>query len=242
MSKSSERFTIEWEIYKKKNNYKSVEQIIEQVKSQKLYYREQISRFKSGKIQLGKDDIQIFSQLFGIREEYLAGIDDSRTIDDYFIFQQNRKGIFTGLHQILVALGYADTYMENDDYNPTFPQNTYAFLESLKESLSEKNTALVCDVNADTYVSISTQQYELFLNDIVDYITFKLNKLFTNAAPMPSVILEDDSTLLHPSTTIKLKDGTSLTCNIEYIPNAQYDKNSLEQAFSYTEHYPSEIS
>lgn len=57
---------------------------------------------------------------------------------------------------------------------------------------------------------------------------------------MPSVILENDSTLLHPSTTIKLKDGTSLTCNIEYIPNAQYDKNSLEQAFSYTEHYPSE--
>ena len=46
------------------------------------------------------------------------------------------------------------------------------------------------------------------------------------------VILEDGSTLSHPSTTIELKDGSSIKCNIKYIPNAEYDNNSLQDAIS----------
>lgn len=225
MSKSSERFSTEWENYKKEHNNISVEAIIKQLKSQKLYYRERFSKFKNGTAKLDNEDLAIFSSLFNIRQEYLAGIDDYRTNEDYYAARQREKGLFSGIHQILVALGYADTHMEDDDYNPTFPQNTYAFLESLKDSLSENNVSLICDVNADTYVSIPTSYYEQLLTDVVDYMVFKLDKLFTNASPMPTVVMEDDSTLLHPSTSIKLKDGSSITCRIQYTPNSEYCKS-----------------
>jgi hypothetical protein len=55
---------------------------------------------------------------------------------------------------------------------------------------------------------------------------------------MPTVVMEDDSTLLHPSTSIKLKDGSSITCSIQYTPNSEYDNTSFQRAFSITEHKP----
>ena len=240
MSKSSERFSTEWEKYKKEHNNISVESIIDQLKPQKQYYRERFSKFKNGSVKLNNEDLTIFSELFNIRQEYLAGIDDYRTNEDFWVARQREKGLFSGIHQILVALGYADTHMEEDDYNPTFPQNTYAFLESLKDSLDENNVSLICDVNADTYISIPTSYYEQMMTDIIDYMAFKLDRLFTNASPIPTVIMEDDSTLLHPSTTIRLKDGSSITVNIQYTPNSEYDTSSFQRAFSITEHSPNE--
>ena len=240
MSKSSERFLKEWNLFKKQHHYTSDEQLIEQLKSQKYYYREKISRFKHGKIKLSDDDLLIFSKLFNVRQDYLSGKDDYRTEDDFSIAQQNKKGIFTGLHQVLVALGYADTYMEDDDYNPTFPQNTYAFLETLKKPLGENNISLICDVNADSYVSVPIEYYEQLLTDIVDYMTFKLDKLFSEATPIPTAVMEDGSRLLHPSTTIRATDGSSVTYNMKYIPNAEYDSDSVLYAFSVTEHAPHE--
>ena len=76
---SSERFREEWERLKKAKGNISVEKILESYVKDKEFPREYISRFKSGDKKLRDDDLKIFSELFGIRKEYLAGIDDYRT-------------------------------------------------------------------------------------------------------------------------------------------------------------------
>lgn len=237
MSKSSERFSAEWEKYKKEHNNISVEAIIEQLRPQKSYYRERFSKFKNDEAKLDKKDVAIFSSLFGIREEYLAGIDDYRTDEDYYAARQKEKGLFSAMRQILLALGYADTHMKDEDYNPTFPPNTHVFLEECRELLKEDDVSLLCDVNADTYVAISTSYYEQLVTDVVDYLQFKLDKLFANASPMPSVEI-DGKSFLHPSTSVELKDGSFVTCDIQYTPNSEYDGASFQDACSFTEHKP----
>lgn len=239
MSITSERFSEELDAYKKNHNNISVEKIVDLLSPQKKYYRERFSKFRNGTVKLDEQDLDIFSNLFHIRKEYLAGIDNYRTIDDYDKAKQREKGLFAGLHQILVALGYADTYMDASDYNNTFPSNTRALLELLKNDLNKNKVSLICDVNADTYVSISTDYYEQLLNDVIDYLSFKLEKLFTNSSPLPTVVSDNSTTLLHPTTDIQLKDNTSITCNIKYVPNSEYDSSSLQQAISITKHKPS---
>lgn len=176
MSKSSERFSVELAKYQKDHNNITYEKIIEKLAPQKRYPDSSyFSKFKSGAKKLRDDDLRIFSELFGIRREYLAGDDDYRMDED---FQKARKiapekgCFFSLLHQILVALGYADTYMKNSDYDDEFPKNTRDVLESLADELNEKNFSLIVNVSANTCIAISMFEYSQVFADILNYIKF----------------------------------------------------------------------
>ncbi|WP_432628573.1 helix-turn-helix domain-containing protein [Brotaphodocola sp.] len=180
MSKSSERFSVELAKYQKDHNNITYEKIIEKLAPQKRYPDSSyLSKFKSGAKKLQKDDCDIFAELFGIRPEYLAGIDDYRTDEDLqkaLEIEQEKREISPSLHQILLTLGYIDTYYNNYP----LPENTREFLESLADELKEKNISLIVNVNADTYIAISMSERSLVFEDIINYIKFTLEKLFTN--------------------------------------------------------------
>lgn len=236
---SAERFSIELDRYKKQHNNCSVEKIIDDISKlegdHKEYYRELFSRFKNGQARLEEKDLNTFSQLFEVRKEYLAGIDDYRTEPELIEAIKYQKGLFTALHQILVAIGYADTYMEDNDYNCTFPENTKVFLENYKKNCSKEITA-ICDVYEDLYIPISVNDYKQVLLDVVDYFGFKLSRLFTDALPIPDV------TGIRPITNIKLKDGSSVNMRQIYVPNCELDYNTLKESWKFEEIPTSEKS
>ncbi len=235
MSLSSERFSAELSVYQKSHDNITIENLVDELMPQKKYYREAFTRFKNGKAKLKDDDLRIFSKLFNVRGEYLAGIDDYRTTEDRDNAQRKSKSLASALHQIILALGYADLEMEEKDYNPTFPLNTREFLEGCKEGLIERGVSLLCNVNEDTFVSVLQDYYAQFQTDIIEYIIFKLERLFANAKSIPTCVMEDESFLIHPSTTVKQKDGSSITINMRYTPNAYYDNSTLKKAFTLTE-------
>lgn len=168
-------------------------------------------------------DFERFSQLFKVRKEYLTGLDSFRTEADKINNEIANRNLFTAFHKIFVALGYADCLMDNIDYNLTFPSNTRAFIESIKDSLNEQHATLLCDVNADNLICLSKTEYESFITELTDFIEFKLAKLFMSKETLtvPTVVLDDNSTLLHPKESISLKDGTTLTVDMEYTPTSE---------------------
>lgn len=231
MSVIEERFRIELERYKKENGYSSVEKIIEVLGQQcEHYYNpEDFSRFKNGKRKFREIDLERFSKLFEVRKEYLAGYDNFRTEFDKVNTEINNRNLLASFHKIFVALGYADCMMDSMDYNLTFPPNTKVFIESIKDSLNEQSITLLCDVNADNLIFLSKTEYESFIMELTDFIEFKLAKLFMSkeSINVPSVILEDDSTLLHPNESIPLKDGTTLNFDAEYTPTSSFTDTTL---------------
>jgi hypothetical protein len=235
-----DRFSNELERYKKENNYSSVEKIIEVLGQQcEHYYNpEDFSRFKSGKRKFKDIDFERFSQLFKVRKEYLSGLDCFRTEADKINAEIANRNLLAAFHKLFVALGYADCMMDNIDYNLTFPSNTKAFIESIKDSLNEQNASLLCDVNADELICLSKTEYELFIAELTDFIEFKLAKLFMSKETLtvPTVVLEDDSTLLHPKETIPLKNGTALTVDMKYTPTSEFKDTILANYITITEH------
>ena len=126
------------------------------------------------------------------------------------------------------VIGYADTYMEDNDYNCTFPENTKVFLENYKKNCSKEITA-ICDVYEDLYIPISVNDYKQVLLDVVDYFGFKLSRLFTDALSIPDV------TGIRPITNIKLKDGSSVNMRQIYVPNCELDYNTLKESWKFEE-------
>lgn len=230
MSITAQRFKAEWEYFQKSKNLKSVEKVLELVKDKKTYARENISRFKNGSKKLEDEDFEIFSNLFGVRKDYLAGISPYRTNMDETIEIQKRKNIRTSFRQILVALGYADLEMETEDFNFTFPSNTRGFIEFLKES--EINDKVICDVNKDDYIIIDNDSYELLMHEIIEFIEFKISKFFAFAERIPDVVTEDGNPLLRPyGNIIHYKDGSSTDARIKYTPTANLTREALLDMF-----------
>ena len=238
MNIRSERFKEEWEYYKKDKGFSSIEQILKYTGNPMEYRIEDISRFKSGKKKLYEDDINFFAETFKIRKEYLLGIDSYRTSEDMVNAIKNKKDISFAFHQILVSLGYADLDMENDDYNGTFPENTRYFIEALKKELKDKKVTVIFDVNKDEYIAMHDSIYNSLILDVIDYIKFKMTRFFLKSEPVPSVILDDNSTPLHPKTSFKLKDGRTVEVEIRYTPTSQLNNETINNTFIITEHPP----
>lgn len=234
-----DRFISELERYKKENAYSSIEKIIEVLENQygHHYNREDFSRFKSGQRKFKDVDLKRFSELFKVRKEYLSGLDNFRTEDDKIHAEKANRNLLSAFHKIFVALGYADCSMDNIDYNITFPSNTKAFIESIKVSLKEQHITLLCDVNADNLIYLSQTEYELFIAELTDFIEFKLTKLFMSkeVLAVPTVVLEDNSTLLHPNVSIPLKDGTTLLVDMKYTPTSELTDTTLANFIKITE-------
>lgn len=174
----------EWKTYKTRNNLTNkeiVNELNQLDSSKRTYRREYIPRFIKGTKKFNKDDLRTFSELFGIRFEYLAGIDKYRTDEDYLKAIQNwtsiQGKIFLAFHRILVELGYTDTHKKCDT----------------------GSISLIVNVNANTCISIFTSAYTQLLTDVVNYMAFTLEKLFTTNSPksVPSAIYENDSTSSH---------------------------------------------
>ena len=235
MSIVAQRFKEEWNYFQKTNNFKSVEKMLELIKD-KQYPREDISRFKSGKKTLNDEDLEIFSKLFNIRKDYLAGLSPYRTDEEVFLELQKRKKLQFAFHQVLVALGYADLQMEEDDYNITFPSNTREFIKVLQNSeLDVENNTVICNVNNDTFVFLDNDSYKLFVSEIVDFIEFKMSKMFTYADTIPGVITEDEQPLLRPHNVVHFKDGTSTDFQIRYTPTSELTQDAVSDAFELTD-------
>ncbi|MDD6035956.1 MAG: hypothetical protein PUC30_07165 [Lachnospiraceae bacterium] len=234
-----ERFSSELERYKIENGYSSVEKIIEVLglQCEHYYNPEDFSRFKSGKRKFKDVDFERFSELFKVRKEYLSGLDNFRTEADKINAEVANRNLLAAFHKLFVALGYADCMMDNIDYNLTFPSNTRAFIESIKDSLDEQNATLLCDVNADNIICLSKNEYNIFLAELTDFIEFKLSRLFMSkeVLAVPTVVLEDNSTLLHPKESISLKDGTTLIVDMEYTPTSEFTDTTLANFISITE-------
>lgn len=234
-----ERFCNELKRFKEENGYSSVEKIIEVLGQQcEHYYNpEDFSRFKSGKRKFKDVDFERFSQLFKVRKEYLAGLDDFRTEVDKINEEIANRNLFSAFHKLFVALGYADCLMDNLDYNLTFPSNTRAFIENIKDSLIENHATLLCDVNANNLICLPEMEYERFIAELTDFIEFKLAKLFMSKETLtvPTVVLEDNSTLLHPRETIHLKNGTELIVDMKYTPTSEFKDTTLDNYIAITE-------
>ncbi len=76
-------FKKEWELFLKRNNYKSTPEALRKNDDLQGYtsQRETINRFCNGKRRLSASNLEFFSKLFGVREDYLAGKDAFRTDD-----------------------------------------------------------------------------------------------------------------------------------------------------------------
>lgn len=214
-----QRFKDELKKFKAKNGIKSNEILLEKFDSQlSIYNREALSRFSSGTRRFHIEDIERFSQLFGIRTEYLSGLDHFRTEKDKKRHDDTLLVFEKSIHKILLCLGYADGFMEADDYNITFPENTKLFIENIKEVLNEQEYSILCSVANNTFITLSNEEYYKLLYEIMDFICFKFSSLFfKKETKIPDVITEDDNYHLHPNETIELKDGNTYTFDLPRI-------------------------
>jgi len=221
MDITAKRFDAEWKAFQQRNKYHSVQETLDAITETIMLSREEISRYRNGKRTMTTETINIFSKLFGIRPEYLSGGDSYRTEADLMIAQKKKADIYSAIHNILILLGYADLHMDEGDYNNSFPSNTRAFLESLKD-LEQEGVNLLCDVNNDNYIPLNQERYDALIQEIISFIRFKFEYLFGNneALPIPDCITEDGLPLLHPHTEIELKDGNLFEFDIQYTPTA----------------------
>ena len=248
---SSERFREEWERLKKAKGNISVEKILESYVKDKEFPREYISRFKSGDKKLRDDDLKIFSELFGIRKEYLAGIDDYRTEIDKKRDEQKKKDIFESFHKMLIALGYAELEMKESDYNITFPENTKLFIEALNTDTSDaglsdlevvrrrlKNNEihLFLNVKENKWVLVPKNDYYLLLQEVIDFINFKLSKLFFNAEEVPSMLRPDGTIPLGLHNYLPLIGGKYMDVQLGYVPNGSLTKEAIGEKIKITMH------
>lgn len=178
------RFTEEWDNYKTNGGYTSVDNILHSVISPKyphaLYQREYISRFKNGTKKLHDEDFEIFSDLFGVRKEYLSGEDDYRTEEDLKAHIEKKKRLYLSFHQLLLCLGYTDGNLLDKDFNASFPENTKAWIDSVQDKFKKEEKIPLCNLYEDSYVEISNDSYAQLLQEFEDFISFKLHNLFTH--------------------------------------------------------------
>lgn len=240
------RFKEEWELFKKENEYSSADQILEICIKKKKYSSSDISNFKSTKKKLQEEDIEIFSDLFGIRKEYLAGLDHYRTTKDKEIAVIKEKSLYMAFHHLLTVLGYADLETDASDYNFSFPSNTMVFLESLKDpslnegvsikdELQKENVSLILDVNKDKFIAMHDDVYKQIISEVTDFIEYKLSKIFVDSMSVPDVITDNATILRHPKTSLPLKDGMILDFEIKYTPTGELSDDTFNQTFQITE-------
>ncbi|MBR1440018.1 MAG: helix-turn-helix transcriptional regulator [Lachnospiraceae bacterium] len=218
-------FKIEWKRFLKEHNYKSTEEALEKeealapLKSQSST----ISRFCSGSRPISSANLVLFANLFGVTEEYLAGASPYRTEQDLHLAIKKTENITHAIHTLLLNLGYADLYTEATDYNQTFPSNTQVFIENMKKDLADTDLNLLIDVQKDRFVPLSPEAQEYLINELTDFIQYRMSRLLTGPSSMdvPTCILEDGSTLLHPHEEIPLNDGNVLYFDSKYIPSAK---------------------
>ncbi len=238
-SKTAERFKKELKEYVKRCGFKSIDKALKANPNLAMIPRETVSRYCSGTRKIQPDTCEIFAKEFGVRPEYLFGIDDYRTEADRIIGEKKKKNIFCSFHNLLVEMGYADLSMETEDYNCTFPGNTVYFLnyiKQLKESSDEiGNIEVLVDVNKDTFISISEDDYCDIVQDVIDYIGFRMNKYFAThqEEPVPDCILEDENhnekKAPHPVMRVRTKDGRECAIRRRYVPTSQLPNYQMEE-------------
>ncbi len=192
--KFPERFKRELDHCKKLSGIKSNEVFAEQYSDLYgfKYDRWAIEAFYKGKREPSETEIENFSKMFGIRPEYLKGIDDYRTeeaLDFSDMLKDQMESLF---HKLIVSLGYSDSIMSSDDYNFTFPPNTKAFIENVKQKLECDNRSkdiLLCDVTNNKYRIISQEKYSALLSEIYDYMKFKVQNFMdpSKTHPIPFI-------------------------------------------------------
>ncbi len=221
-------FYAEWNRFLKENNYSSTKDAIEQ--NEKLYgfsnQPETIARFCSGSRHLSEMHIELFSELFGVRPEYLSGKDAFRTEEDIALYKKKEETIINGLYTIFNNLGYVDLNTDRTDYNQTFPNNTIAFIESLRADLRERNTNLLIDVENNRYVLLSQNNELIFFNEILSFIQYKLGQIFNEySEEIPRCKTDSGDYLLSPHNEIRLNNEETLSIDFPYVPTARLLNN-----------------
>ncbi len=226
---TSEIFKKEWKAYKKSKNYSSNKDAVEKDDALGPFETqpETISRFCTGKRDLTDQNIEFFAKLFGIRTEYLSGKDNFRTDADKMLYESREKNLRNSFNNILKNLGYANLSCNGADYNVTFPENTKAYIEVLKQIFNEKdNFSAIFDVQNDLCVYMTTEYENQLINEILDFIKFKLEQLFNNhSEPIPQWIDGNGKRLQKAHIEIKLKDGSILRLDNPYTPSAQIESS-----------------
>ena len=213
-------FSTEWRNFIKLHGFSGTAEAIEHTDELQGFINqpETIARFCSGRRPISEANIELFAKLFGVRPEYLSGKDPFRTEDDIAMNRKKEEDIARGLRIIFNNLGYVDLFAEKTDYNHTFPENTKAFIESLKD-LKEKNVNLLIDVENDRFVPISYDDEAIFRSEILGFIKYKLGQLFNaRSEEVPECITESGEHLLSPHNEIELTDGSILSLDLPYVP------------------------
>lgn len=231
MKVSTKRFAEEWKRFKKKNKYKSNAQAVDECKDI-IVAETTISRFCNGGRELTKENIKSFSKIFGVREAYLAGVDDYRTEEDLRKAVQWNMSMSMAFHRILVNLGYSDFLMEEDDYNFTFPSNTKAFILKMEELLKGKEEVVLCNVEEDTAVVVSYDEMEQTVSEILDFIEFKLHCLFRNASEIPQMCDDNGKELRRPRLEVPTLDGNKVKFHMKYLPTAIITESTRDKFVS----------
>lgn len=215
------RFRQEWKTFMRKNNYHSIINAVNACNELKVFVSqpETISKFCNGSRDLSKTNLELFSKLFSVREEYLSGKDNFRTDSDVEAYQLIKASNEKAIHRILMNLGYADLYTDNNDYNITFPDNIRAFIEDIKPKLNDTNTTVMIDVHRDLYVSLSDEYEKLLYDEFLNFISFRLEGVFRNySKEIPKVVKKDGTIIKNQNhQEIELVGGEKLIIDVPYL-------------------------
>ncbi len=214
-------FSTEWRNFIKIHGFSGTAEAIEHTDELQGFINqpETIARFCSGRRPISEANIELFAKLFGVRPEYLSGKDPFRTEDDIAMNRKKEEDIARGLRIIFNNLGYVDLFTEKTDYNQTFPENTKAFIESLRDDLTKAKVNLLIDVQRNRYVPLSYENETLFINELLSFIQYKLGQLFNaRSEEVPECITESGEHLLSPHNEIELTDGSILSLDLPYVP------------------------
>ncbi len=136
-------------------------------------------------------------------------------------------------HSLVVALGFTDSIMKDEDYNKFFPQNTRLFIDEYKrrqEKNNREDDILLCDVNGEKFRIMSKEEYNSFLKEIYDFCNFKLSSIMNDskAQKIPFV----GGCPLHYRFTFP-DDELVYEATFNYIPEIKY-YNKKSKTFSST--------
>lgn len=198
--KNITNFGKEWERYKHENNFRSAQDAIDNTNSISTFAPETISRYCTGKRKIPAENLELFSELFGVRTEYLSGSDPYRTIEDKKLGEKKDDTIYSAFHTIISLLGYADFDMDDADYNETFPINTQLFMDNIKKDFQTNNISLIFDVNTNSFIALKNDEYDELIAEFVDFINFKIQRYFAEphrTFTIPNCEIEDMENGVH---------------------------------------------
>lgn len=135
------------------------------------YSIQTVSYIENGKRNMTRESAHSFAKILGVREEYLLCEDNSKTLEELFLRESFNAYKYDGIENALHSIGCWE-YIKYGNIIAKSEDSELVNVEKVILGISDNN-----------FISCSESNYYDLINDIREYITFRLSQFSKRCTP-----------------------------------------------------------